>query len=157
MSHIKRKPDFHMQKQRRRSAVQISCVVTSQLIRPLFVQTCYFLNPKFQASGHLLWLHSSVCVEPSRKLQRPVFSQCDSIYIPDLSLSLSSVISPDIQVMTMLRRHKAVITDIVRKTFRKHHSVQELLSLCSIGFTVFFLLKIKQSIVSYLPSKVSDR
>ena len=26
------------------------------------VQYLYFLNPKFQASGHLLWLYSPVCV-----------------------------------------------------------------------------------------------
>ena len=27
----------------------------------------YFLNPKFQASSHLLWLYSPVCVGPGRK------------------------------------------------------------------------------------------
>ena len=26
------------------------------------VQSLYFLNPKFQDSSHLLWLHSPVCV-----------------------------------------------------------------------------------------------
>ena len=26
------------------------------------VQSLYFLNPKFQASNHLLWLYSLVCV-----------------------------------------------------------------------------------------------
>ena len=36
---------------------------------------CYFLNPKFQASSHLLWLHSPVCVGPGQKPRRPVFSQ----------------------------------------------------------------------------------
>ena len=35
----------------------------------------YFLNPKFQASSHLLWLYSPVCVRPGRKPRRPVFSQ----------------------------------------------------------------------------------
>ena len=30
----------------------------------------YFLNPKFQASSHLLWLHSLVCVGPVRKPER---------------------------------------------------------------------------------------
>ena len=33
------------------------------------------LNTKFQASRHLLWLYSSVCVGPGRKPRRPVFSQ----------------------------------------------------------------------------------
>ena len=35
----------------------------------------YYLNPKFQASSHLLWLYRPVCVGPSRKPRRPVFSQ----------------------------------------------------------------------------------
>ena len=39
------------------------------------VQSLYFLNPKFQASSHLLWLYSPVCVGPGRKPRRPVFSQ----------------------------------------------------------------------------------
>ena len=33
------------------------------------------LNPKFQASSHLLWLYSPVCVGPGRKSRRPVFSE----------------------------------------------------------------------------------
>ena len=32
-------------------------------------------SKKFQASSHLLWLHSPVCVGPGRKPRRPVFSQ----------------------------------------------------------------------------------
>ena len=39
------------------------------------VQSLYFLNPKFQASSHLLCLCSPVCVRPGRKPRRPVFSQ----------------------------------------------------------------------------------
>ena len=39
------------------------------------VQSLYYLNPKFQASSHLLWLYSLVCVGPGRKPRRPVFSQ----------------------------------------------------------------------------------
>ena len=34
-----------------------------------------FLNPKFQASRHLLWLYSSVCVGPGRKPRRQIFSR----------------------------------------------------------------------------------
>ena len=34
----------------------------------------FFLNPKFQASSYLLWLHSLVCVKPGQKPGRPVFS-----------------------------------------------------------------------------------
>ena len=35
----------------------------------------FYLNPKFQASSHLLWLYSPVCVGPGQKPRRPVFSQ----------------------------------------------------------------------------------
>ena len=33
------------------------------------VQSLSFLNPKFQASSHLLWLYSPVCVRPGRKFK----------------------------------------------------------------------------------------
>ena len=62
---------LHMQKQRRRSASQISAFVFATGI----VQSLYYLNPKFQASSHLLWLHRPVCVGPGRKPRRPVFSE----------------------------------------------------------------------------------
>ena len=50
---------------------QISCAVTAQLISAFvfatqIVQFHYFLNPNFQASSHLLWLPSPVCVGPGR-------------------------------------------------------------------------------------------
>ena len=61
---------LHMRKQRHRSATWI-------------VQSFFYLNPKFQASSHLLWLYSLVCVRPGRKPRRPVFSERGSycIYI----------------------------------------------------------------------------
>ena len=40
----------------------------------VIVQSLYFLNPKFQAFSHLLWLYSTVCVGPDQKLQRQDFS-----------------------------------------------------------------------------------
>ena len=36
--------------------------------------TLFFLNLKFQACMHLVWLYSPVCVRPGRKFQRRVFS-----------------------------------------------------------------------------------
>ena len=39
------------------------------------VQSLYFLNLKFQASSHLLWLYSLVCVGTGQKTRKPVFSQ----------------------------------------------------------------------------------
>ena len=35
------------------------------------VQSLFYLNPTFQASSHLLWLYSPVCVGPGRKPRRP--------------------------------------------------------------------------------------
>ena len=43
------------------------------------VQSLYFLNTKFQASSHLVWSCSLVCVGPGRKPRRPVFSQRGSL------------------------------------------------------------------------------
>ena len=52
--------------------MQISFAVAAKLISAFVfatrvVQFLFFLNPKFQASSHLLWLYSPVCVRPSRK------------------------------------------------------------------------------------------
>ena len=63
-----------------KTKTQISCAVTAQLISAFvfaiwIVQTLFYQNPKFQASSHLLWLYSPVCVGPGRKPRRPVFSQ----------------------------------------------------------------------------------
>ena len=55
------------------------CVTAKQIsafdFATLIVQSLYFLNSKFQASIHLLWLYSPVCVGPGRKPRKPVFSQ----------------------------------------------------------------------------------
>ena len=39
------------------------------------VQSLYFLYTKFQASSHLVWLYSLVCVGPGWKPRRLVFSE----------------------------------------------------------------------------------
>ena len=64
-----RKPDFCIYA---KTKAQISCAVTAQLISAFIfatqtVQFLYFLNLKYQASSHLLWLHSPVFVGPGRK------------------------------------------------------------------------------------------
>ena len=61
-----------MRKQRHRSAAQLisALVFIAQIVKSLF-----FLYTKFQASSHLLWLYSPVCVGPGRKPRSPVFSQ----------------------------------------------------------------------------------
>ena len=69
----------------RKTKTQISFAVTAKLISAFvfairIVQSLYYLHPKFQASGHLLWLYRPVCVGPSRKPRRPVFSQRGSFW-----------------------------------------------------------------------------
>ena len=71
-----RKPAFAYAK----TKAQISFAVTMKLISAFvfatrIVQSLYFLNPKFQASSHLLWLYSPVRVGPGQIPRRPVFSQ----------------------------------------------------------------------------------
>ena len=58
---------FHMQKHRRR-------LISAFVFATRIVQFLYFLNLKFQASSHLLWLYSPVCVGSGGKPRRPVFS-----------------------------------------------------------------------------------
>ena len=63
-----------------KTKTQISFAVNAKLIRAFvfaiqIVQSLFYLNPKFQASAHLLSLCSLVCVGPGRKPRRPVFSQ----------------------------------------------------------------------------------
>ena len=61
-----------MRKQRRRATAKL---ISAFVFATRIVQFLSFLNPKFQASSHLLWLHSPVCVAPGRKPRRQVFSQ----------------------------------------------------------------------------------
>ena len=68
---------LHMRKQRRRSVT--AKLISAFVFAARIVQSLYFLNPKFQASSHLLWLYSPACVGPGRKPRRPVFSQRGSI------------------------------------------------------------------------------
>ena len=69
-----------------KTKTQISCAVTAQLISAFvfaiqIAQSLYYLNLKFQASSHLMWLYSQVCVGPGLKPRRPVFSQRGSYTI----------------------------------------------------------------------------
>ena len=59
---------LHMRKQRRRSASRLTAKLISVFVFATWiVQSFYFINTKFQASSHLLLLHSPVCVGPGRK------------------------------------------------------------------------------------------
>ena len=55
-----------------KTKMQISFAVTAKPISAFvfatrMLQALYFFNPNFQASIHLLWLHSPVYVRPGRK------------------------------------------------------------------------------------------
>ena len=55
-----------------KTKAQISCALIAQLISVFvfatwIVQSLYFLNPKFQASSHLLYLFSPLCVRTGGK------------------------------------------------------------------------------------------
>ena len=79
-----------------KTKTQISFAVTAKLISAFvfatwLVQFLYFLNTKIQASSHLLWLYSPVCVRPGRKPRRPVFSQRGSYKLRVLRKQCNSV------------------------------------------------------------------
>ena len=65
-----RKPAFCICENKDADQLRSNCVFTTRI-----VQSLYFLYTKLQVSGHLLSLYSLVCVGPSRKPLRPVFSQ----------------------------------------------------------------------------------
>ena len=69
------------EKQTQTSFAVTAKVISAFVFATRIVQFLYFLNPKIQASNHLLWLHSPVCVRPGWKSRRPVFSQRDSYVI----------------------------------------------------------------------------
>ena len=80
-----------------KAKMQISFAETTKLFSAfvfatLIVHSLYFLNPKFQASSYLLWLHSPICIGPCQKPLRPVFSQQGSYFIAEeLEVAGSSV------------------------------------------------------------------
>ena len=79
-----------------KTKTQISFAVTAKLISAFvfvvrIVQSLFYLNLKFQASIHPVWLYSLVCFRPGWKPRRPVFSERGSHAIV---MILIKVISP---------------------------------------------------------------
>ena len=106
VSHIVRKPAFAYAK----TKTQISFAATAKLISAFVfatqkVQPLFFLNPKFQASSCLLWLHSPICVAPGRKPRRPFFSRRGSSFFAVDVLHMSLVRKPVFGVSDQVR-HK---------------------------------------------------
>ena len=75
---------LHTRKQRRRSVT--AKLISAFVFNTQIVQSLYFLNPKFQASSHLMSLYSLVCVGPGRKPRRAVFSKRGSYYFAYFSI-----------------------------------------------------------------------
>ena len=73
MSLVMRKPAFCICENK--DTDQLRCNCEAFVFAIWIVQSLYYLNPKFQASSHLVWLYSQVCVGPGQKPRRPVFSQ----------------------------------------------------------------------------------
>ena len=69
---------LHIRKQSHRSAAQ--SLISTFVFTTQMIQSLCFLNPKFQASNHLLRLYSPICVGPGRKPRRQVFSWRGSFY-----------------------------------------------------------------------------
>ena len=67
MSCVMRKPTFCICENKDADQLRGNREADQRLCFRYIVQSLYFLNPKFQASSHLLWLYSLVCVRPGRK------------------------------------------------------------------------------------------
>ena len=83
-----RKPAFCICKNKGADQVPSNCIADQRLCARYMDSTIpYFLNPKLQASSHLLWLYTPVCDGPGRKPRRQVFMHADHLlvkHIPNL-------------------------------------------------------------------------
>ena len=90
-----------------KTKTQISAFVFASWI----VQFLFHLNLKFQATSHLLWLYSPVCVGPGRKPGRPVFSQQGS-YDRGVNDSVRLRSSISISCVTVLRNKMSFLVNV---------------------------------------------
>ena len=102
--------------------VQISCAVTAQLISAFvfairIVQSLYYLKSTFQASSHILWLYSPVCVGPGRKPRRPVSHNEAQIQFPHRALGFSQAWR-DIRLHTRTQGYKNIKSTKLRLKFK---------------------------------------
>ena len=74
-----RKPAFCICENKDADQLRTAKLISVFVFATWIVQPLYFLNPKFQASSHLIWLYSLVCIGPGTKPRRPVFSERGSI------------------------------------------------------------------------------
>ena len=74
-SRVIRKPDFCICKNKDADQLRTVQLISAFVFAIRKVQSLYYLNPKFQASSHLLLMYSPVSDGPGRKPRRPVFSR----------------------------------------------------------------------------------
>ena len=70
ISRVIRKSAFRICENKGSDQLQDNCTADQGhcfLLHIVIVQSLFFLNPKFQAFSHLLWLYSLVCVGPGQK------------------------------------------------------------------------------------------
>ena len=86
-----RKPAFCICENKDADQLRSNCTADKRLCF-CYTDSIIPLLPKFQASSHLLWLYSPVCVGPGRKPGRPVFSQRGSSHNEPFHLDLQFAI-----------------------------------------------------------------
>ena len=76
MSLVMRKPAFCISEHKNADQLRgnTAKLINIFVFATRIVQSLYFLNTESQASSHLLWLYSPVCVGPGQIPRRPVFS-----------------------------------------------------------------------------------
>ena len=89
-------------------------------------QCLYIINPKFQASSHLLWLYSWVCVGGGWKPQGQVFSQHPQINVVGAHQNQNSLS----EVILMWTHHIIIFntynTKLIQNLLLKYHQISDL-------------------------------
>ena len=88
LSLVMRKPAFCICENKDADQLRGTAKLISAFVFAIqIVQSLFFLNPKFLASSHPLWLYSPVCVGPGRKLECWFSQDAAHMYIDPSSLS----------------------------------------------------------------------
>ena len=108
-----------------KTKTQISFAVTAKLISAFVFatyieQSLYFLYRKFQASSHIVWLYSLVCVRPGRKSRRPISHNEAQMMLDNailVKLSVYPFSSLQIALRELLNHETFTVDQILRDFF----------------------------------------
>ena len=109
---------------------------SAPLFSPLGVQSLCFLSPKFQASSHLLWLYSPVCVGPGRKPRRLVFWRRISNHVlsgMNLTRFFLFIFCHVCRYLLELPRSDSNMSRVMRKLDFSHGKTKEQIS-CTVSY-----------------------